>query len=312
MPGPRLLAAVVVALIACAAPAAAQAPMTYEPGPDAAVQRDSPVQLTVRPAEPAAGVQIGVSPQPEVDDRGLLRELVAVRPAQDAGGGAFTATFADEPFFTARPGTYYWQGVLSPPDGSGLRPGPVIPIHVTVPPEWTERRPIPRAIGRRSRGGTVLVSARGRPAGVPARRFRSLVRSAARRWGLKARGWSTRFRAGRHDGRNVIGFGTVPGERLGLMREVRRVRRGRSRVVERDVVIRPGVEWNVGPRYPTLEEFDLETVIIHELGHYVGNLRHAPMCTNSPMVEAASPGQWWHTPQDFWWGRCGGATAARL
>ena len=50
-----------------------------------------------------------------------------------------------------------------------------------------------------------------------------------------------------------------------------------SRIVERDLALLPDVPWAQGPAHPSAEEYDLETVILHELGHWAGNLRHTPV-----------------------------------
>jgi hypothetical protein len=68
--------------------------------------------------------------------------------------------------------------------------------------------------------------------------------------------------------------------------------------------------WAPGPAYPTTAEVDLETVLLHELGHFAGNLRHAPVgCNNTPMVEALGPGEWWRSPTDWHYDACAGAHA---
>lgn len=41
--------------------------------------------------------------------------------------------------------------------------------------------------------------------------------------------------------------------------------------------------WNQGPRYPTAQEIDLETVMIHEMGHFADpSAPHQRGCPNSP------------------------------
>jgi len=72
-----------------------------------------------------------------------------------------------------------------------------------------------------------------------------------------------------------------------------------SRVVERDVVIDSRVAWEEGPEYPSGDQYDLETVLIHELGHFAGNRRHATRCDqSSPMIDTIFNGEWWRTPGD--------------
>jgi hypothetical protein len=41
-------------------------------------------------------------------------------------------------------------------------------------------------------------------------------------------------------------------------------------------------------------------VILHELGHWAGNLRHTPVgCHDTPMVKGLGPGEWWRSPTDW-------------
>ena len=71
-----------------------------------------------------------------------------------------------------------------------------------------------------------------------------------------------------------------------------------TRVVERDLALLPDVPWAQGPAHPTSEEYDLETVVLHELGHWAGNLRHTPVgCHDTPMVKGLGPGEWWRSSE---------------
>ena len=64
--------------------------------------------------------------------------------------------------------------------------------------------------------------------------------------------------------------------------------------------------WAQGPAHPTDDEYDLETVILHELGHWAGNLRHTPVgCHDTPMVKGLGPGEWWRSPSDWHYDACG-------
>ena len=63
--------------------------------------------------------------------------------------------------------------------------------------------------------------------------------------------------------------------------------------------------------YPDDNHIDLESVVLHELGHMAGNRHHQPRCTNSPMVESLGRGEWWHTPQDWFERTCGSVSAVR-
>ena len=134
------------------------------------------------------------------------------------------------------------------------------------------------------------------------------MRNSARRWRLDARGPVKRVpRLG--DAHNDVGFAAalVSQGALGTTTLLRqnyvRVRRvcvasgcrsmrtpAGSRVVERDLALLPDVPWAQGPAHPTEEEYDLETVVLHELGHWAGNLRHTPVgCHDTPMVKGLGP-----------------------
>ena len=68
--------------------------------------------------------------------------------------------------------------------------------------------------------------------------------------------------------------------------------------------------WAQGPAHPTSEEYDLETVVLHELGHWAGNLRHTPVgCHDTPMVKGLGPGEWWRSPSDWHYDACGSGRA---
>jgi hypothetical protein len=186
--------------------------------------------------------------------------------------------------------------------------------------------PIPASIGRQG-SGTFLVSSAGRPANVSLGRFDEVASSSGARWGLRARALTGRI-AGIRDGQDVVGFGrNVPAEALAIERDyvvrtyrlVKRCRvQGRRRLAcrtigkryvgrrvdERDVTVRPDVEWQPGPGYPGPAQYDLETVLIHELGHFAGNPDHAPRCVNSPLMESLAAGDWWRSPSDWHVGGC--------
>jgi hypothetical protein len=55
---------------------------------------------------------------------------------------------------------------------------------------------------------------------------------------------------------------------------------------------------------------DLESVLIHELGHFAGNKEHAAQCTNSPMASGLAAGEWWHGPRNRF-SFCGEAGSGR-
>jgi hypothetical protein len=161
------------------------------------------------------------------------------------------------------------------------------------------------------------------PAEVGPERWVGLAGADAGFWRIPVTGTSARV-AGRRDGRQVIGFATdLPPGALGswdawFVREFKRRRRCRrlnsgrlscrrvrvyrhSRVLEADIRIRgTGVRWNPGPRYPTSAEFDLETTLIHEFGHFARpNEPHRFGCANHPLVDALAPGEWWRNQGDW-------------
>jgi hypothetical protein len=196
---------------------------------------------------------------------------------------------------------------------------------VTLPK--LSRAPIPSRIGRSNHALLVLALGEGSPS-VTRSRFVTLVRNSARRWRLDPRGPVKRVpRLG--DAHNDVGFAAalVSEGALGtttLLRQnyvrVRRVcaasgcRTTRtpvgSRVVERDLALLPAVPWAQGPAHPTAEEYDLETVILHELGHWAGNLRHTPVgCHDTPMVKGLGPGEWWRSSSDWQYDGCRGGRA---
>jgi hypothetical protein len=50
---------------------------------------------------------------------------------------------------------------------------------------------------------------------------------------------------------------------------------------------------------------DLETVILHELGHVAGNRFHVPRgCADTPMVIGLATGEWWRSTTDFSYRGC--------
>jgi hypothetical protein len=188
------------------------------------------------------------------------------------------------------PGTYWWQIVASRTNERG-----------------------PRAF---------LLSSRDIPDGVDPARLKALVAVSARRWGLHLAGWTAR-RAGVRDRVNVardsVQFRSVARSYSSRYRVSQRctVRRLNGVVVQRtcgpvkrrfvgevltdqDLVIRPDVAWAMDPARPAADEFDLESVLVHELGHLAGNKKHTARCTNSPMGPTLGVGEWWRTPHDWY------------
>jgi hypothetical protein len=159
------------------------------------------------------------------------------------------------------------------------------------------------------------------PPGVDQGRFAALGAAVARGWRIRVAGETDRS-AGRRDGVNALGFSPAlpPGvlgayEAWGRRSYALRCRRTsagrRCRRVQRDVVheadvsISTAFNWNQGPRYPTIDEVDLESVLIHEVGHFANpRARHATGCANSPLVESLSSGEWWRGANDWFRAGC--------
>ena len=246
--------------------------------------------------------------------------------------------FAPRP--TLSPGDWYWQVVRPRPcsysavrhmvvtGGEAAPELPAAPVAPAAPVPKLSHAPIPLSIGRSNHAQLVLDVA-GLPATVSRSRFSTLVRNSAARWRLSVRGPA--FRTPKlHDGRSDIGFNgaLVPPQALaitiGQMMTPVYVRthcnaggcaqtrtRGRSRLVEVDVAIRPDAPWQPGPAYPDASQVDLETTILHELGHAAGNGRHTPIgCHDTPMVVGLDGGEWWRSTTDWNYRGCHGQVPA--
>jgi hypothetical protein len=303
---PRALLASLLLLVLLPASAAAQS-LDYE-GPDAQVRLGERLTFAVRSDAPAVTIRVAGSPATGPD--GLLEERNSadhVAAVSEPGLHVWTAPASFLPHL--RPGRYWWQAYA---DGAI---GAVEELVVDAPAARRGRGALAPGFGRRGRGSFYLSNA-GWPEAVGGDRFAELAGTAASRWGLRRQRWTT-VRAGRRDGFNVVGFGRVPGGALGVQTDylVRSVRNGRvvgSRVLEQDIVLDREAPWFQGPGYPDLAEIDLETVLIHELGHMAGNKGHERRCANSPFIGALGPGEWWRGARDRWVFGCSGrASAAR-
>jgi hypothetical protein len=221
---------------------------------------------------------------------------------------------------------YHYRLVLSTTSGSSLGQDQVL---YTPPADHLER--IPSWIGRQGGGAGFYLDNTYVPRGVAPARFKNIVDRSARRWGLRDLGHSDAEPATAAylvDGIPEVGFS------FGLPRGVlgqeilwyRRVRVGRRQVCRRtgshrachptvahfvlkiydhDVALNANIRWNAGPWYPDTNHYDLETVVLHELGHFAGNPHHRPRCTNSPMVEALDRGEFWRAPGEWFEYGCG-------
>jgi hypothetical protein len=211
-------------------------------------------------------------------------------------------------------------------------PPPTPPSVVPPTPAPVDTTPIPRSLGHPDPSSeTLAIFPAEAPYDVDTDRFVGLVRGVARRWDIYTGGVSTRpFVFDVPDRRNGIGFAAIDEDSLGTTstwffklyrkRKVCGHRHGRRvchthrryvgrEIVERDTALSADVPWQQGPDLPGPEQFDLESVIIHELGHWAGN-RHVPACTASPMVPALDMGEWWRSPTSYHFTTCGLASVS--
>jgi hypothetical protein len=313
----RALATVLLALLVAPAAAGAQAPAPLPPldyaGPSASIARGAPLTFAVRTPAPAGSVIVRVSGADDVDLNGLLagpEGTLLDETATPAADGLQVWSVPATSVLRQRPGHYFWQAYLAGDAAAGAEEpiGPVRELNVTLPMADRGRGKLFPRFGRRS-GAEFYLSSTSFPATVDGLRFEALAKKTASRWGLKALRW-TDVEAGVRDGFSVAGFSTkVPKGTLGV--ETDFIKRGR--VVERDLALRTDENWSAGPDYPGLDQVDLESVLLHELGHMAGNKRHKTRCSNSPMIESLGAGEWWRGARDHWFGECAsGARAASV
>lgn len=248
----------------------------------------------------------------------------ALSDAQGRRPQSFTATWQERPWIYAGPKRaclYAFDGSSDVLVAETTYTVPGVPSPTPLRPDPTgadlTRSSIPRSVGVRRAYGYRLSSANV-PRAVGAKRFAVLARTAAKRWGLREVG-TTRSAPRSGDGRDTVGFARdVPRVALGVtrIRSVRYYRRVggvtrvvRERVVERDLSLAVGVPWHVGPGAPPSDKVDLQTVIVHELGHYAGN-GHVRDCANSPMWTGLRPGEWWYSRSDWFQFGCSNAPGA--
>jgi hypothetical protein len=316
LPGPirALAAACLLSGAAAGVPAAAlaqaPAPVVLSGPPEgASLQAGARPPLHARSVAGDTGLELRVSASPQpVDPCGRIGVEVA-----QAAGVPLAADPALYDFVTAgwfaNPGTYYWQVSRAAADGTctATEARPLVLTAATgerpdlgaLPALSRER--IPRAIGA-SNGASFVIRTGGVPPSVPTARFLELVRNSGRRWRLHSLG----TRPGRPvfgNGRSEVGFSTteVPRAALGVTIF------GRRSGGERDLILRADIPWEQGPEHPTRRRIDLETVILHEFGHFAGNRFHvARGCRNTPMVVGLATGEWWRSSTDFSYRACNG------
>ena len=309
---PRLLLALLAAaaLLAVAATPAGAAPgdplALSGPADGARLTAGVAVELRARGVAGDSGLELRVSRTPAVvDSCGRINaEAAQANGAPEAGDPALfdfpTGRWFDQP------GTYYWQVNRAGADGScAATEVRRLTLTAAIParPELAGLSPerIPRSVGT-SNGASFRIRTSGVPAGVSRARFLALVRNSARRWRLHSLGTLTgqpRF----GNGRSEVGFSTTQVPREALAVTITGRRRGGGR--ERDLIIRADIPWDEGPDHPTRRQYDLETVILHEMGHFAGNEFHVPRgCRDTPMVVGLARGEWWRSTSDFSYRAC--------
>jgi hypothetical protein len=303
----RALFASLLVLAACPNTASAQAldPETLLSGPIAErapdrIARGGALDFAIRSATAPGSVTIRISGTARVNEGGLLAGPEGSWVDSPAVPGAQPDLHEWQPpagfLARERPGTYWWQPIVNVP-GQAPIVGQAESFEVVQRAAARRRHRLYPHSGRRGQGGFYLSNA-GFPEGVSGSRFRSVVRRSARRWGLRARHWTSAV-AGPRDGYNVAGFNArVPDFALAV--QVDYVVGPSKRVIERDLALRPDINWQSGPGYPSFEQFDLESVLVHELAHFAGNKRHTRRCVNSPLIVGLASGEWWRGPRDRW------------
>jgi hypothetical protein len=318
-----------------AAPALALVPPPQQetPATGAVKRRDAPLTISAAdPSEPSE-LYVTVSSSQSVDANGALDGIQSESFILGGPLFSFTLHYVDETYFLSVPGTYYWQVErfdCDYPDCRALSPVRSFEIREPI----THSEPIPASAGRQvgtSRPHSFLLYPGRRPPQVSLDRLQAIAARGAGRWGIAFRG-QTAATPGTSDGIQSVGFsgddlrgalartiiskrrvyrpGIVHCKRIHGHRVCHRgPPRGTWKVVEEDIKIDPNWAWAPGPRYPTNSEFDLESTLLHEFGHFAGN-GHVHGCINSPMVDLLAPGDWWRAADD--WNRygCTGATPA--
>lgn len=300
-----VLASFGLALLAFPASASA-VELTYE-APAASISRGAPLTFAVRTDAPESSVVVRMSGANVVDADGLLTGAEGSwldEPATQALDDLQVWRVPNASILRQRPGRYYWQAYVSG-EGDDRPIGPVRQLTVSLPAADRGRGSLYPKFGKKG-SASFLVSTANLPSSVSKTRLKTLAKTTAKRWGLKA-GTTTKIVAGVQDGRSVAGFSTsVPSGTLGVQTDYLR----NGRVIERDLALRAAETWAAGPSYPGLSEIDLESVLLHELGHMAGNKQHQSPCANSPLDEVLGAGEWWRGTRDQWFGSCATASAA--
>lgn len=319
-----LLPAIALALALTATASAAE----LTPLPEARGTVGKPLDFVVPVPVLGSIAVITIAASPATDAAGDLREDRIVASAElepdPLDPTVLRWRLPKDAMPVVRAGRYAWQARIALPGAGEPVTTEVRWLTMVAPAPWRSRTRIPRRFGRQGKGA-FAVSLTGVPAGLSKKLFTATAATTARRWGLRA-ATTTRRRPGVADGHDVIGFGAgVPAHALGVQRDFVRervMRRTRctaagckvtdrvvSRYLERDVILRPDLPWWLGPEPPDMDHFDVESVLIHELGHFARNPRHTPACSNSPLAVSMGAGEWWRTPRDRW-SSCGARAAS--
>jgi hypothetical protein len=246
-------------------------------------------------------------------------------------------SYLGQSWWLNRPGTYYWQpyrldcyqdtdcrveGAIrriivtapTPPPPPPPAPPPSPPPPAAPEPEfdWTiglSLDSIPLQLAPKRSHRSFWISTRNIPDEVDMERWVAIVGVAGMRWGSRMLGATSRRPV--RDRQNTVGFASLDSKVLGSTafwyRLSSRLRCGRvscKRIYRRhytgevDIRVNRFAGWEQGPGYPDELTFDLESLVLHEMGHFAGN-KHVRGCPNNPMTVAIDRGEWWRSPTDW-------------
>jgi hypothetical protein len=280
------------------------------PGPGAQLDAGKAPGLQARTVPGDTGLELRVSRSATpVDACGRVNIEVAQAPGAAVANDPALYDFPTSRWYDT-PGTYYWQVSRVGADGScgasEVRPL-VLTTALPARPELAglSQQRIPARIGR-SNDATFVIRTGGIPSTVTPARYLALVRNGGRRWRLHSAGTvAGRPRFG--NGRSEVGFSTAQVPRGAIAVTIIGRRRGGG--LERDLILRADIPWQEGPDHPTRQQIDLETVLLHEFGHFAGNRSHVPRgCRDTPMVIGLATGEWWRSTTDFSYRACNNTT----
>jgi hypothetical protein len=169
------------------------------------------------------------------------------------------------------------------------------------------------------------------PDNVSTDRWGNLVDQSLAFWGLGNDGATTAI-AGDHDSIDTLGFTPfLDDATLGLtsfwthsvyktwkVKKCHRTASGKRRchwvkrrkylydlIDENDTAINANEPWNPGPNYPPIDQYDLESVLLHELDHYANPDRpHQPRCSGAALATPLDTGEWWRGYNDWFMYGC--------